>query len=174
MEPFIGQLQLFAFGFVPRGWMRCEGQILQISQNQALFALLGTTFGGNGTTTFGLPDLRGRAAVGAGQMTGGSSYQLGQTGGLEGVQLTPDNLPAHSHLFLATTGATNTGRPPGALLGDTGASGPAMYAPQPGASSALAPAAVAPAGVSQTHENRQPYLAMTWAIALQGIWPSRD
>ncbi|HWR54028.1 MAG TPA: tail fiber protein [Bryobacteraceae bacterium] len=175
MEPFIGQLQLFAFGFVPRGWVRCEGQLLQISQYQALFALLGTTFGGNGTTTFGLPDLRGRAAVGAGQMTAGSFYPLGQAGGLEGVQLTPDNLPAHNHMILATTGATNTGRPPGTLLGDTGAGGPAMYAPQSGSSpAALAAAAVAPAGESQRHENRQPYLTMTWAIALQGIWPSRD
>jgi microcystin-dependent protein len=175
MEPFIGQLALFGFDFVPTGWMRCEGQLLQIAQYQALYALLGTTFGGNGTTTFALPDLRGRAALDAGQLAGGSSYPLGQAGGREVVTLTPDNLPAHVHLIQATTTAANTNRPAGNLLADPGAQGPAMYAPQLGPSpEMLAPAAVAPAGAGQPHTNMQPYLALTWAIAIQGVWPSRD
>lgn len=173
MEPYLGQLQLFAFNFVPKGWMPCEGQLLSIQQYQALYALLGTTFGGNGTTTFGLPDLRGRAALGAGQRPGGAYYQLGQQGGSEGVTLMADNLPAHDHAIQATTGAATGRIAGGALLADTGA-GAALYAPELGPSPAtMAAAALGAAGGSQPHANMQPYLAMTWAIALAGIWPSR-
>lgn len=174
MDSYLGQLQLFAFDFVPKGWARCEGQLLSIQQYQALFPLLGTTFGGDGVNTFGLPDLRGRAALGAGKLDGGAYYGLGQGGGAESVALVADNLPAHDHSIHATTGAANGRIAAGALLADTGA-GAAPYAPDLGPSPATtADTALGTAGTGEPHPNMQPYLAMTWAIALEGIYPSKD
>jgi microcystin-dependent protein len=175
MEPFLGQLQLFAFGLIPRGWVPCDGRILPVAQYQALYALLGNTFGGNGPTTFALPDLRGKAPVGAGQLTGGAVYTRGQVNNAETVQLTPDQIPAHNHGLQATTTPANISRPPGALLADTTQAQVTMYAPQLGSTPAqLSTAAIAYAGASQGHENRQPFLAMNWCIALVGIFPSQN
>jgi microcystin-dependent protein len=162
------------------GWALCQGQLLAISQNTALFSLLGTNFGGNGVNTFALPDLRSRAPVGFGQGPGLSDYTIGETGGAENVSINSSSYPAHSHpLFAAASpGSENT---PGALLeaeGQTGGRGGAinlaLYSAS-GTATALAPAALtATAGGNQPHNNVQPYLALNFCIALQGIFPARS
>src|SRR5688500_2728667 len=111
MEPFLGEIRLVPFTFAPRGWALCAGQLLPINQNQALLALLGTTYGGNGRTAFALPDLRGRVPLGAGDAATGSTYALGSTGGAEAVRLTTSQLPAHAHTVRASSGAATTAEP---------------------------------------------------------------
>ncbi len=169
-SPFIAEIILFAGNFAPRGWAFCNGQILPIAQNTALFSILGTTYGGNGQTTFALPDLRSRVPVHAGQGPGLSSYTLGQTGGVESVTLTANEMPAHSHT--ATNPAANvdptSNRPAANLAPARGGA----YAPTPAAQ--LAGPTVAPAGGSQPHSNVQPHLTLNYIIALQGIFPSRN
>jgi microcystin-dependent protein len=165
MEPFIGQLMAVAFSFPPKGWEFCTGQLLAISGNQALFSLIGTAFGGDGRTTFALPDLRGRAAVGFGQAPGLQNYTVGETAGSEGVTLTIGTLPLHGHNFQASATDPTLGSPAGAVLGKFG-----MYANQGSESMP----AISTAGASQPHENRQPYLTVNWCIALTGIFPSRN
>jgi microcystin-dependent protein len=167
VDPFIGEIRLVPFMFAPRGWALCAGQLLPINQNQALFALLGTNFGGDGKQTFALPDLRGRVAVGAGQGAGGSSYPLGSTGGEETVKLTVGQLPAHSHRVRASSGAATTKNPVGAVP----AAGGAYTAAQNGQ---MSTAMLANSGAGQAHDNRQPYLSLNYIIALQGIFPSQD
>jgi microcystin-dependent protein len=178
-EPFLGQIMLVGFNFAPQGWAFCNGQLMSISQNTALFSLLGTTYGGNGTTTFALPDLRGRAAVGFGQGPGLSNYDLGQSTGTETVTLTVGQIPAHSHLVAANAAAATVPSPSGADLAQTVEPGsrnafntystPPITAPV-----TLDPATVQPSGGSQPHANIQPVLAMNYIIALQGIFPSRS
>ncbi len=175
-EPFVGQITLFAGNFAPRGYAFCNGQLLSIAQNTALFSLLGTNYGGNGVNTFGLPDLRGRVPIHAGTGPGLSNYQLGQIGGQENVTLTVNQIPSHGHTASvnASAGAPNTVSPGGAVLavsaqGNTYASG----SPTLTAMSASA-ATVANAGGNQGHPNMQPYLALNFIIALQGIFPSRN
>jgi microcystin-dependent protein len=176
-EPFLGQIMLVGFNFAPQGWAFCNGQLLSISQNTALFSLLGTTYGGNGTTNFALPDLRGRAAVGFGQGPGLSNYDLGQSTGSEMVTLTVGQMPAHNHLVAANAATATASSPGGADLAQsdlrgTGAvntySTPPMSAPV-----TLDPATVQPSGGSGPHPNIQPVLALNYIIALQGIFPSR-
>jgi microcystin-dependent protein len=167
-EPFLGELRLFPFNFAPRGWAFCNGQILSIAQNTALFALLGTTYGGNGQTTFALPDLRGRVPISAGQGPGLTSYSLGETGGTETVTLIATQMPAHSHLVNVSNATATSSRPNGNLPAAGGS-----YT-DPGDGSHFDAATVAPAGGSQPHENRQPYLTLNWCIALEGIFPSRN
>ncbi len=174
MEPFLGQISLFAFDYVPQGWAPCDGRLLQITQYQALYALLGIRFGGNGTTTFGLPDLRGRAALGADQLSGPGAHPIGQVGGQEAVQLTAYQIPTHVHALCGTTAAADAQRPADALLATTAASDPNIYANPAGPLPKFAPTALGPSGSNAGHENRQPFLAMTWAIALVGIWPPRN
>jgi microcystin-dependent protein len=165
-QPFIGTIMLFAGNFAPRGWALCEGQILPISQNTALFSILGTTYGGNGTVDFALPDLRGRVPVGFGEGPGLSEYDLGQVGGAETVTLTESELPAHSHNQPATAAAETTNRPNGAVPAEGG-----VYA---GTSDGSELAATTAAGGSQPHENRMPFLTVNYVIALEGIFPSRN
>lgn len=167
--PFIGEIRLFGFGFPPRGWALCEGQLLPISQNQALFSLLGTTYGGNGTTDFALPDLRGRVPLHHGQGPGFPSYVLGQQGGVEEVTLTIDQLGPHSHLSAAQSGAGTSASP----FGDVWARSEVAQYGTPAAAS-MDPAAVSPVGASQPHDNLAPYLTLNYCIALQGIFPSRS
>lgn len=171
MQPFLGQLMLFPFGYAPKGWALCAGQIMSVSQNQALFSLLGTTFGGDGISTFALPDLRGRLAIGAGSGPGLQPYNLGQTGGAESVALIPTQMPAHTHSWKATNTAASSNDPTGNLLGATGS-----YLPSPPdpASSSMNPNELQPSGGSQPHENRPPALTLNWCIALAGIFPSRN
>jgi microcystin-dependent protein len=180
MEPFLGQISIFGCNFAPVGWAFCQGQTLSIAQNTALFSLLGTSFGGNGVNTFLLPDLRSRAPVGFGQGPGLSSYVIGETGGGETVPIDSASYPAHSHgLFAAASAAT--GNMPGGLIeaeGQTGGRGGAinlaLYSAS-GTATTLAPASVtAAAGGGLPHNNLEPYLALNFCIALQGIFPARS
>ena len=167
MDPFIGEIRLVPFTFAPRGWALCAGQLLPINQNQALFALLGTNFGGDGKATFALPDLRGRVPLGAGEGASGSSYPLGSTGGQETVKLTVGQLPAHSHRVRANSGPSTANAPADAVP----ASGGAYAATQ---NAKMSTAMLANSGAGQAHDNRQPYLSLNYIIALQGIFPSQN
>lgn len=162
-EPFLCEIRLMSFGFAPKGWAVCDGQLLPINQNQALFALLGTTFGGNGQTNFALPDLRGRLP-----MHVGNGHTLGMVGGASAHTLSIAELPTHTHLAHATPSATETD-PTGAHWASPGkqAFGPAPYV-------AMAPELISNAGGSQSHENRSPFLTLNFCIALQGIFPSQN
>jgi microcystin-dependent protein len=188
-EQFISTILIWPPNFAPSGWALCAGQLLSISQNTALFSLLGTTYGGDGQSTFGLPDLRGRIPIGAGQGPGLSPYTLGQTGGSETVTLTTATLAAHTHSAtpslsasapgVTTKGTTHEPSPSVALAApvEQGAS-VRIYSDQK-PTQQLAPGtvtgsiSVGPAGGGQPHENRQPFLTLNYIIALQGIYPSR-
>lgn len=163
-DPFLAEIRLVSFNFAPKGWAMCNGQLLPINQNQALFALLGTTYGGNGQTTFALPDLRGRV-----QMHTGSGHFLGERAGETAHTLTVAELPEHVHLMNAQQEAGTTPVPTGNVL----ASAANVYA-DAAALVALHPASITSVGGSQPHENRQPYLVLNFVIALQGIFPSRN
>lgn len=173
-EPYLSELRSFGFNFCPRGWDQAAGQILPINQNQALFSLLGTQFGGDGRTTFALPDLRGRAAVGWGQQ-GSDTYTVGQKGGLEAVTLTVNEMPAHSHTVTALSDIATTAEPQGAVFARSQSAGSDIttYAPPP-AAAPMHSGLVSAAGGSQPHDNRMPYLVNTWCIATRGIFPSRN
>jgi microcystin-dependent protein len=174
--PFIGQITLFAGNFAPRGYAFCNGQLLPIQQYTALFSLLGTTYGGNGQTNFALPDLRGRVPIHAGQGPGLSNYQLGQRAGQEAVTLTASEIPSHGHTASvnASSGAPNTVSPGGAVPA-VSAQGNAYATGSPTLTAMSASAAtVGLAGNNQPHTNMQPYLALNFIIALQGIYPSRN
>lgn len=164
-EPFLSEIRVFSFNFAPRTWAQCNGQLLPINQNQALFALLGTTYGGNGQTTFALPDLRGRVPLHF-----GAGFSLGQRAGTESHTLTQSEMPQHIHTASAFSGLGNTSLPGGNLLADVAAK---QYNP-PENLTALLPAVVTSVGGSQAHENRQPLLVLNFCIALQGIFPSQN
>jgi len=169
-EPFLGEIRLFPYNFAPRGWAFCNGQLLSISQNIALFSLLGTTYGGNGQTTFGLPDLRGRFAMSSGQGPGLSVRDLGEIDGTETVALTAAQMPAHTHALNGSTATATTTVPTGNLHA-------APARPQyvaPGTTTPLAAQSVGSAGSSQAHENMPPYLVLNYCISLEGIYPSRS
>lgn len=167
-EPFLGELRIFSFGFPPRGWATCGGQLLPINQNQALFSLMGTTYGGNGQTTFSLPDLRGRTPIHM-----GNGFTQGERGGQEFHTLTINEIPQHSHLVKAKSTAdtaNNNVNPTGRLWAT---STPAtLYKAIPSDLSALAANTISNVGGSQPHENRQPFLTINFCVALQGIFPS--
>jgi microcystin-dependent protein len=171
-DPFLGEIRMFCGNFAPIGWALCQGQLLSISQNTALFSILGTTFGGNGTTTFGLPDLRGRVPINFGQGPGLSSYNLGEMSGSENVTLLASQMPAHTHAVGAVTGNQgSTSHPNGQYLASSGSaviynSGPPDSAMNAGMNQS--------AGGSQPHSNIQPFLCVNFIIALQGIFPSRN
>lgn len=167
-EPFIGQITLFGGNFAPRGWAFCSGQLLSISQNTALFSILGTTYGGNGQTTFALPDLRGRVPVHPGQGPGLANRTLGESSGNENVTLQTEQIPAHGHLFRATTTSANSRIPTGRIL----AAGPNAYGN--GADTQLSNNVVRNTGGGQPHNNMQPWLGVNYIIALEGIFPSRN
>jgi len=167
-EPFIGQIQSFGFNFAPRNWAFCNGQILSIAQNTALFSLLGTMYGGNGQTTFALPDLRGRTSLHFGQGAGLSNYTQGETGGVETVTLANKEMPMHNHTLNAASGAKLNNQPANNSLG--GANIYVAVAPD----SVMSAGSIGMSGGNQPHENRQPYLVINWCISLQGIFPSRN
>ncbi len=172
-EPFLGEIRLFPYNFAPQGWAFCNGQIMAIAQNTALFSLLGTTYGGNGTSNFALPDLRGRLAVSSGQAPGLSSYTLGQQSGSESVTLTLNNLPGHNHTVSpgANDGAATAQRPAGAVMARGTAS---IYANAADGSTTMASSATSSTGNSQPFSSIQPLLVLNYCIALQGIFPSRN
>ncbi len=162
-EPFLSEIRMMSFGFAPQGWALCNGQLLSINQNQALFALLGTTFGGDGRVNFALPDLRGRVPIHT-----GSSHTLGERGGEQAHTLSIAELPTHTHVL---NGVTNTGNipvPTNNILADS----PSQLYAAPGNLITLSPGSVANTGGSQAHLNMQPFLTINFCIALQGIFPS--
>lgn len=172
MEPIIAQITLFAGNYAPRGYATCDGQILPISQNTALFSLLGTTYGGDGRSTYGLPDLRGRVAIHAGTGPGLTARTLGSKGGAQSVALNVNQIPAHTHVvnpkFASAPGQAN---PAGNLPASLGAANPAYGTPAAGQMGA---ATVHPSGSSMPHNNMQPYLGINYIIAVQGVFPSRN
>lgn len=173
-EPFLGQIDIFPYNFAPRGFAFCNGQILPISQNTALFSLLGTTYGGNGTTTFALPNLQGSVPVHFGQGIGLSPYVLGQTGGVASVTLTTGQLPTHTHSVGCQTAAGGLNSPANAVWGSGGRGKPPEYSTTSSPTADLSGSALGTAGSGQPHNNLSPYLALSFCIALQGIFPSRN
>jgi microcystin-dependent protein len=169
-DQFIGELALVPYNFAPVGWAFCQGQLLSITENSALFNLIGTTYGGDGVTTFALPDLRGRVPIGRGQGLGLSNYVLAQTGGVENVTLTTSQMPVHSHVLNADTSIGSSERPTALLYARDG-SGIPVYG---STLNATAPAtAVQQAGGSQPHNNIKPYVTFHWIISLTGIYPAQ-
>ncbi|MCW3160348.1 phage tail protein [Chryseobacterium oryctis] len=171
-EPFLGQIAFVPYNFVPKYWAPCNGQLLSIAQNTALFALLGTTYGGNGTTTFALPDMRGRVLVHEGQAPGGATnYTMGQSGGAESVTLLVTQMPAHSHTVNAVTSEGNQNTPTGNLPADTKTLDKEYS--DANANTTMKASMINTAGGSQPHENRPPFVTLKCIIALQGIFPSQ-
>ena len=171
-QPFLGMIALFGFNFAPRGWALCNGQLLQISQNSALFSLLGTMYGGDGRTNFALPNLQGRVPIHFGQGPGTSQYQIGQVGGSEATTLTAQNLPSHNHSLNAVSETGETSDPTGAFLGNTGALDKEYRTSGTGV--VMNAGAIGVTGGNQPLDIVQPYLVVNYCIALQGIFPSRD
>jgi microcystin-dependent protein len=169
-DPFVAEIRIFPFNFAPKGWARCDGQLMPLSQNTALFSLLGTTYGGNGKSNFALPDLQGRAPMHPGQGQGLSLHDLGEAGGAETVTLLQSEIPGHAHTMNASEADGIERTPAGQLL----ATGIAISQYQtPAARTNLSPQAVAPAGGDAPHNNMQPYLTLQFCIALQGVFPPR-
>lgn len=170
--PFLGEIRMFGFSRTPSGWQACDGTLLAISQNDALFALLGTTYGGDGQTTFAVPDLRGRAPLNAGSGRGLSPYVQGQSGGAESVNLTAAQLPSHTHAYRAGT-ATATAPKPGDTLQLGALTDDSMYSTAADPPITLSPKSTAVSGGSQPHDNTMPTLTVQFCIATQGIFPSQ-
>ena len=168
-EPFVAEIRMFPFNFSPPGWAWCDGQILPLSQNTMLYALLGTTYGGNGQSTFALPDLRGCAPMHPGQGPGLSDHGLGETGGSSTVALLQSEIPVHAHGANASSGPANLQSPAANRV--LGRANNNVYLDNPGNLVAMAPQALAPAGGDQPHNNMQPYLTLHFNIALQGVFP---
>jgi microcystin-dependent protein len=171
MDPFLAEIRIFPFNFAPKGWAMCDGQILSIQQNTALFSLLGTTYGGDGRTNFALPNFQGVSPIHPGQGPGLSLRDLGETSGTETVTLLPSELPAHTHPANCNSGTGDQYGPPGNFWA-TDAGGNNEY--NATATSAMAPGAVGPVGGNQPHNNLQPYLVLNFCIALQGVFPPRS
>jgi microcystin-dependent protein len=169
-EPFLGMIAIYGFNFAPRGWAMCNGQILPIAQNTALFALLGTTYGGNGQTTFALPNLQSRVPIHFGQGPGLSSYDLGQAAGTETTTLTVNQMPGHGHTVAASGGDADSGKPAGRVLANSSATN-FVSAPD---GTLMNQAMINPTGGNQPFQILQPYLALNFCIALEGIFPSRN
>lgn len=172
-EPFIAEIRLFAGAFAPRGWAFCHGQVLPIAQNQALFSLLGVTYGGDGRVTFALPDLRGCLPVhtGTGQVPGLTPRMLGERFGAEAVALDEAQMPRHAHTLSVSADQADARSP---TAGPLGVADSNAYAPPDRADTALAPEAILPAGGGAPHENLPPFLVLNYIIALQGIFPARN
>jgi microcystin-dependent protein len=170
-EPFIGQIMLFGGNFAPKGWAFCDGSLLAIRTNTALFSILGTTYGGDGIQTFALPDLRGRAAIGAGNGPGLTPRALGETAGEENHTLISPEMPAHNHVV--SVGASNNPPSAGRPIGAVPAAGQ-FYDAAANAAGSLGAVTCTNTGGNQAHNNMQPYLVLNYIIALQGVFPSRN
>jgi microcystin-dependent protein len=176
-EPFLGEIRTFAGSYAPAGWAFCNGQLLSIAQNTALYSILGTMYGGNGTTQFALPNLMGRAPLHKGEGPGLTPRTVGDTVGEESATLTIDNLPMHTHQVVASTGSGSTGKPEGNVFAESPAPGPhrppvSLYSASP--TTTMNGQALSSTGGDQPHNNMQPYLGLNFIIALQGIFPSRN
>jgi len=171
-DPFVAEIRLFPFNFAPKGWAWCDGYLMPIPQNTALFSLLGTTYGGNGKSTFALPNLQGRAPMHPGQGPGLSLHDLGETGGTETVTLQESEIPSHAHTVRALNDVGTDDEPnPGATLARP--PGARSYAAGSSGLVAMSERSLAPAGGGQPHNNMQPYLTVYFCIALQGVFPPR-
>ncbi len=170
MNPYIGEIRLLAFEFAPRTWAQCNGQLLSIQQNTALFSLLGTTYGGNGINNFALPDLRGRAGM---HRSTNGQYPQGASAGVEQETLQLSEMPQHFHAFNGTSGAGNARRPINGRLATPSVTNN-FYAADTNTLQPLIATSISPVGSGQSHNNMQPYLVMNYCIALQGIFPSRN
>ena len=173
-DPFVAEIRMFPFNFAPKGWAFCDGQILPISQNTALFSLLGTTYGGDGKSTFALPDLQGSAAMHPGQGPGLSLHDLGEQSGSDTVTLLVSEIPLHTHNIMTASNPppSNAGVPdPTTSIGRS--SGTTVFLAAPANMGAMAPQTLAPAGGSLPHNNMMPYLTVNFCIALQGVFPAR-
>ena len=173
MEPFIGQIIMFGGNFAPRGWAFCDGQLLSIAQNSALFSILGTTYGGDGRTTFGLPDLRGRVPMHEGNGPGLTPRTLGQKAGTENVVLTTDQIPSHTHGANAVAPAGNSNDAQNNFWADDAGVSSGTYHTGP-ANTTMNSGAISPVGEDGAHTNVQPFLCINFIIALIGIFPSRS
>lgn len=172
-DPFVAEIRIFPFNFAPRGWAWCDGQLLPLSQNTALFSLLGTTYGGNGMSNFALPDLQGCAPMHPGQGPGLSLHDLGETGGSDTVTLLESEIPSHSHALMASGPVSNRTNPAGNSFARTSGGSPYIPASPVPPLVSLSDQVVAPAGGDQPHNNLQPYLTFYFCIALQGVFPPR-
>ena len=173
-EPFVGQIIAVGFNFAPVGWAVCAGQSLDISAYSALYALIGTTYGGNGQTTFNLPDLRGRVAISQGQGPGLSNYVIGQVAGSEQVTLNANQMAGHTHALMGTSADATSPNPASTVvLGSTVETVNVYTTPSAGNVIGLDPRSIGTSGGSQPHENRQPYQTINYLIALEGIFPSQ-
>jgi microcystin-dependent protein len=170
-DPFVAEIRMFPFNFAPKGWAWCDGQLMPLSQNTALFSLLGTTYGGDGKSNFALPDLQGRAPMHPGQGPGLSLHDLGETGGSETVTLLQSEIPAHSHALRTAIDAAEDTSPAGNSLAQSAEGN--MYTMTGVGTAQMAPQAIAPTGGDQPHNNLQPYLTVYFCIALQGVFPPR-
>jgi microcystin-dependent protein len=169
-QPFIGEIRMFGGTFAPVGWMFCNGQLLPISENDALFVLIGTIYGGDGQSTFALPNLQSRVPVHQGAHPGGTNHTLGEMGGVESVTLTTNQTPVHTHAYLASTASGADNNPQNNVIAD----GPALAFIEANPNSALSVQSILPVGGSQPHENRMPTLAVNYIISLFGIFPNRS
>jgi microcystin-dependent protein len=168
-DQFVAEIRIFPFNFAPNGWAWCNGQILPISQNTALFSLLGTMYGGDGKSTFALPDLQGSVPIQSGQGPGLSDYDVGSTGGTQTVTLLTSEIPTHSHMLSASTNPGTVSTP----SASTSLAAATAYVVNPPSTVPTNPYSVAPTGGNSPHNNMQPYLALAYCIALQGIYPAR-
>ena len=173
MDPFVAEIRIFPFNFAPRGWAWCDGQILPLSQNTALFSLLGTTYGGDGKSNFALPNLQGSAPMHPGQGPGLSLHDLGETGGSETVSLLESEIPAHSHAIFVQSNPGNLKLPSAAVTLARAAGANAYIAPAGQPTTFMNGNTLAPAGGDLPHNNMQPYLTLYFNIALQGVFPPR-
>lgn len=172
-DPFVAEIRIFPFNFAPRGWAWCDGQLLPLSQNTALFSLLGTTYGGNGKSNFALPDLQGRAPMHPGQGPGLSLHDLGETGGSETVSLLESEIPSHAHVMRASADAADNNLPAGRTIAKPLGRGNNLFTTTLSPLSPMNSNMLAPAGGDQPHNNMQPYLTFYFCIALQGVFPPR-
>lgn len=170
MAPYVGEIRMFAGNFAPNGWMFCEGAPLAISENEVLFQLIGTTYGGDGQNTFNLPNLASRVPIHMGTGPSGTTYQLGEMAGTEQETLTIQQIPSHTHPYTASTAAAASDAPSDKVLGQSGQR--AIYT-EDTTTTALAPNSIGPAGGSQPHENTQPFLCINFIISLFGVFPSQ-
>ncbi|SFW19168.1 phage tail protein [Chitinophaga sancti] len=182
MENFIGEIRAFSYGRAPKGWIPCNGQLLPLAQNQALFALIGVYYGGNGMNNFQLPNLNGRTILGTGVSASGTNYSIGQPGGSETVTLTPNTLPQHNHL-LRVSSAYDLGTPSTNFLGNPDIKGTSpvsnkanvnLYSPLVSSAMTVMGPCITSTGNNMPHENRQPFLVINYCIATQGVFPSRQ
>jgi microcystin-dependent protein len=171
-NPYIGEIRMFAGNFAPQGWAECAGQLLPIAENDALFTLIGTTYGGDGQETFALPDLRGRIPIHAGQGAGLSTRTLGEVGGVETVTLTTNQLPVHTHPLMGSVDNATQASPANNILAQPSTID--LYRPATVPSVALSPNAITAVGGSQPHENQQPFLCITFIISLFGVFPTQS